>query len=151
MARNCREFCRKWRLSSRFWVLLHAVNLRHGADGFTSPPKEGVLKFFQWEIINRHNFSKYLRYAILVKKHTTLSPQIKLVTMNSKFYKVVLDGCLFLILCQKYCNLQDPEFPWIIQLIKSYFAIIRCFICIKHDRILQTESLQAPFTSRILF
>jgi len=22
-----------------FWVLLHAVNLRHGTDGFTSPPK----------------------------------------------------------------------------------------------------------------
>ena len=27
-------------------VLLHAVNLRHGTDGFTSPPKEGVLRIF---------------------------------------------------------------------------------------------------------
>jgi hypothetical protein len=25
-------------------VLLHAVNLRHGTDGFTSPPKEGALR-----------------------------------------------------------------------------------------------------------
>jgi hypothetical protein len=25
-------------------VLLHAVNLRHGKDGFTSPPKKGVLR-----------------------------------------------------------------------------------------------------------
>jgi hypothetical protein len=25
-------------------VFLHAVNLRHGTDGFTSPPKEGVLR-----------------------------------------------------------------------------------------------------------
>jgi hypothetical protein len=25
-------------------VLLHAVNLQHGTDGFTSPPKEGVLR-----------------------------------------------------------------------------------------------------------
>jgi hypothetical protein len=25
-------------------VLLHAVNLRHGTNGFTSPPKEGVLR-----------------------------------------------------------------------------------------------------------
>jgi hypothetical protein len=25
-------------------VLLHAVNLRHGTDSFTSPPKEGVLR-----------------------------------------------------------------------------------------------------------
>jgi len=24
-ARNCREFCRKWRLPRHFWVLLHAV------------------------------------------------------------------------------------------------------------------------------
>jgi len=26
--------------------LLHAANLRHGTDGFTSPPKEGVLRIF---------------------------------------------------------------------------------------------------------
>jgi hypothetical protein len=27
-------------------VLLHAVNIRHGTDGFTSPPKEVVLRIF---------------------------------------------------------------------------------------------------------
>jgi len=27
-------------------IFLHAENLRHGTDGFTSPPKEGVLRFF---------------------------------------------------------------------------------------------------------
>jgi hypothetical protein len=27
-----------------FRDLLHAANLRHGTDGFTSPPKEGVLR-----------------------------------------------------------------------------------------------------------
>jgi hypothetical protein len=27
-------------------VLLHAVNQRHGTDGFTSPPKEVVLRIF---------------------------------------------------------------------------------------------------------
>jgi hypothetical protein len=27
-------------------VLLHAVNLRHGTDGFTSPPKEVLLRIF---------------------------------------------------------------------------------------------------------
>ena len=26
--------------------LLHAANLRHGTDGFTSPPKKGVLRIF---------------------------------------------------------------------------------------------------------
>jgi hypothetical protein len=29
-----------------FSDLLHAANLRHGTDGFTSPPKEGVLRIF---------------------------------------------------------------------------------------------------------
>ena len=27
-------------------ILLHAANLRHWTDGFTSPPKEGVLRIF---------------------------------------------------------------------------------------------------------
>jgi len=48
-ARNCWEFFRKRRLPSHFWVLLHAVNLRHGTDGFTSPPKEGMLRIFSPE------------------------------------------------------------------------------------------------------
>jgi len=32
--------------STTFRVLLHAPNLRHGTDGFTSPPKEGLLRIF---------------------------------------------------------------------------------------------------------
>jgi hypothetical protein len=32
--------------STPFRDLLHAANLRHGTDGFTSLPKEGVLKIF---------------------------------------------------------------------------------------------------------
>ena len=34
-----------------FRSLLRAVNLRHGTDGFTSPPKEGLLRIFSpWKI-----------------------------------------------------------------------------------------------------
>jgi len=36
----------KFRLPLKFRYLLHAANLRHGTDGFTSPPKEGVLTIF---------------------------------------------------------------------------------------------------------
>ena len=49
---NCgRERCPvvilpKFRLPRKFRDLLHAANLRHGTDGFTSPPKEGVLRNF---------------------------------------------------------------------------------------------------------
>jgi hypothetical protein len=40
------EFCRRASIGTyrARKVLLHAVNLRHGTDGFTSPPKEGVLR-----------------------------------------------------------------------------------------------------------
>ena len=48
-ARNCWEFCRKWRFPHHFWVLLHAVNLQHGTNGFTSPPKEGTPRIFSPE------------------------------------------------------------------------------------------------------
>jgi len=47
--RNCREFWGNWRLPRHFWVLLHVVNLRHRTDGFTSPPKEGVMRIFSPE------------------------------------------------------------------------------------------------------
>ena len=41
------EFCLKMPdFHVAFRNLLHAVNLRHGTDGFTSPPKEGVLRIF---------------------------------------------------------------------------------------------------------
>ena len=48
---NCgREICPgillKFRLPFKFRDLLPAANLRHGTDGFTSPPKEGVLRIF---------------------------------------------------------------------------------------------------------
>ena len=45
-ARNVREFCLNADLHVTFRDLLHAVKLRHGPDGFTSPPKEGVLRIF---------------------------------------------------------------------------------------------------------
>ena len=45
-ARNVREFCLNADFHVTFRDLLHAVKLRHGTDGFTSPPNEGVLRIF---------------------------------------------------------------------------------------------------------
>ena len=45
-ARNVRKFCLNADLHFTFRDLLHAVKLRHGTDGFISPPKEGVLRIF---------------------------------------------------------------------------------------------------------
>jgi len=45
--RNVREFCLNFDFHVIFRNLLHAVKRRHGTDGFTSPPKEGVLRIFR--------------------------------------------------------------------------------------------------------
>jgi hypothetical protein len=45
-ARNVRKFCPNADLHVQFRDLLHAAKLRHGADGFTFHPKEGVLRIF---------------------------------------------------------------------------------------------------------
>jgi len=45
-ARNVREFCLNADLHVTFRNLLHALKLRHETDGFTSPPKKGVLRNF---------------------------------------------------------------------------------------------------------
>ena len=41
-----RQISSRIRLPRNSRDLLHAPNLRHGRDGFTSPPKEGVLRIF---------------------------------------------------------------------------------------------------------
>ena len=41
-----RKFCLNVRFPPKFRDLLHTANLRHGTDGFTFPPKEGVLRIF---------------------------------------------------------------------------------------------------------
>jgi hypothetical protein len=43
------EFSQTIRLPRNCWVLLHAAKLRHGTGGFTSPPKEGMLRIFSPE------------------------------------------------------------------------------------------------------
>jgi hypothetical protein len=40
------NFVDKWRVPRHLKVSLHAANLRHGNDGFTSPPKESMLRIF---------------------------------------------------------------------------------------------------------
>jgi len=45
-ARNVREICLNADFHVTFRDLLHAIKLWHGTDGFTSPPKEGVLGIF---------------------------------------------------------------------------------------------------------
>jgi len=47
MGEKCSDkFRLRIRLPRNSRDLLHAANLQHATDGFTSPPKEGVLRIF---------------------------------------------------------------------------------------------------------
>jgi hypothetical protein len=62
----------------KFRDLLHAANLRHGTDGFTSPPKEGMLRIFFARKIRRLQPGLNLR---------TWVPEASMLTTRSRFYK----------------------------------------------------------------
>jgi len=78
-AKNFREICRKWWLPRQFWVLLHAVNLWQGTYGFTSFPKEGVLRIFSpqksdgfgriWTPRTRVPEASTLTYCVLITRN----------------------------------------------------------------------------------
>jgi len=62
-ARNVPKFCLNSDFRVTFWDLLHAVKLRHGTDGFTSHPKEGVLRiFFALKIRRFRPYQRPARY-----------------------------------------------------------------------------------------
>ena len=74
---NCgRERCPvilpKFRLPRKFRDLLHAANLRYETDGFTSPPKEGVLRIFSLYIYPpKNNFHVLLLfYSFIVQQRS---------------------------------------------------------------------------------
>jgi hypothetical protein len=64
------QFSSRIRLPRNSRDLLHAANLRHGTDGFTSPPKEGVLRIFPPLKIRRLRLG--LNWRTWVPKASTL-------------------------------------------------------------------------------
>ena len=84
-------FFPKFRLPLKFRDLLHAANLRHGTDGFTSPPKEGVLRIFwlsAYEIINLNlhlNISVLHHYIVRVAIYTLHFSSVLLCTVLKVF------------------------------------------------------------------
>ena len=71
------EFCLKMPdFHVTFKDLLHAVNLRHGTNGFTSPPKEGELRIFFFRPEKSNDFGWGFEPANLGTKgqHATSRP-----------------------------------------------------------------------------
>ena len=103
--------------------LLHDVNLRHGTDGFTSPPKEGVLMIFSpWKI---QRLRSGLNPRTWVPKASTLpldhrSRYNSYVTARSIFSRdFIFDSTSGWIYCQfkdVYWNFQ--AWRWFVQTIR---------------------------------
>ena len=74
------NFDRKLRLPRiHFWVLLHAANLRHGTNGFTSLPKECVLRIFSpWKI-------RWLRPGLNLR---TWVPKASTLPLDHRYLKI---------------------------------------------------------------
>jgi len=68
-----RQIWPRIQLPHNFRDLLYAPNLRHGTDGFTSPPKEGVLRIFSPLKIRR--LRPGLKPRTWVPKASTLTPR----------------------------------------------------------------------------
>jgi len=70
---KCPLILPKFRLPLKFRDLLHVSNLRHGTDGFTSPPKEGMLRTFRPKIPTSSAGFKPAHFGAK-RQHATLRP-----------------------------------------------------------------------------
>ena len=114
-------------------IFLYAANLRHGTDGFTSPPKEGVLRIFSPLKIRRLQPGLNPRTRVL--KASTLTPR------PLKPLSPCLTGLHFLSLCHSLCiplscytnPLQSPFHPKLKLLVLNKFSLsIKCITLIPH-------------------
>ena len=72
MGEECPVICLNVDFHATFRDFLHTANLRHGTDGFTSPPTEGVLRIFSPLQIRRLRPGLNPRNWVL--KASTLTP-----------------------------------------------------------------------------
>jgi hypothetical protein len=91
-------------------VLLHAVNLRHGTDGFTSPPKEVVLGFLSPLKIHRPRSGSNPR---------TLGPVASTLTTSPPRYSLTI---VYLNLCHSKHNTVHMH---------CLFFFTTCFGCVR--------------------
>ena len=98
--------------TEHFRDLLHAVNVRHRTDGFTSPPKEGALRFFF--ALKNPTASAGFEPANLGTKgqHATSRPPKPLCGLVTLSY----DGIVHFILIwiDKACKLGARRSSWIL-------------------------------------
>jgi hypothetical protein len=78
-------------------IFLYAANLRHGTDGFTSPPKEGLLRIFFFALKNPTASAGFVP-ANLGTKGQHAYPQTTEAAISTCYNKVAIKYCIKLIL-----------------------------------------------------
>ena len=122
---------------------LHAANLRHGTDGFTSPPTEGVLRIFSPLKIRR--LRPGLNPRTWVPKASTLfldhrSRSIKIHGRNVKIKKIQI-LCVWIstflsrhLKCSSFCFLSTL----LIYLNCTLYKTIQCIVLTPHTTDVQS-------------
>jgi len=82
-ARKCSVILPKFRLQLKCRDLLHAANLRHGTDGFTSLLKEGMLRIF-FALKIRYGHIERMQETRMVKSNTLLETNFKEANRKTK-------------------------------------------------------------------
>ena len=116
-------------------VLLHAANLRHGTNNFTSLPKEGVLRIFFWT--RELGYQRPARYLCITEAacptgqsaHTKKSYQSK--------------NKIYLLPCRVHSQLY-----WLYLVLGSWIAVVGTMAAYRlHGSGFETEGSQEIFSS----
>jgi len=104
--------------------LLHAANLRHGTDCFTSPPKEGVLRIFSPLKIRRLRPGLNLRHLGTKGQHATSRPPkpfSKYAIARIDFVVILIKMTSKMQLCRiiYYCIV-----PWLLYMFRVILSLI---------------------------
>ena len=97
--------------STPFRDLLHAANLRHGTYGFTSLPKEGVLRIFTPLKIRRlrpglNPQTWVLKASTLPLDHRIYGIEIHEMWHHGQIHKIILFSTA---LCKEYLNVKSSS------------------------------------------
>ena len=104
-----------------FRNILHAVNLRHGTDGFTSPPKEDVLRNFSpWKI---RRLRPGLNPRTWVPKASTLPLDHRSLFANTLFVAWGREPSLSSKLCLSFLSVLDDREVQMFSKLGFFFCI----------------------------
>jgi hypothetical protein len=90
-----RKISSRIRLPRNSRDLLHAANLRRGTDGFTSLPKEGVLRIFIYLMLNDKLRVNSASCWFVLYGYITMRGRKNINNSDLTFNKLVLQGKIF--------------------------------------------------------